>query len=112
MSDTCTTARSARRKIIEMAGEQVEQVARSEGTWDSMTDAEKDKSKLCYIGDCMQHIRNILIDAMAASAESMLKQELQQSLDAFSAFERMSTSPMQLIRAVRAVDTYPCERLM
>lgn len=48
----------------------------------------------------MQHLRNILIDAMAASATSLLKDELQESLDAFSAFERMSTDPMQLIRAV------------
>lgn len=100
MSDTCTAARAAKRLIIEMAAAEVEKLAREAGTWDDMSDAEKQKSTTSYVGDCMQHIRNILIDAMANSAASMLKDELQESLEAFAAYERMSTEPMQLIRAV------------
>lgn len=49
---------------------------------------------------CSQHLRNILLDSMASAAVVMLKDELQQSLEAFSAYERMSTDIMQLIRAV------------
>lgn len=100
MSDTCTAARAAKRLIIDMAAAEVEKLARDSGTWDHMSDAEKQASTTSYVGDCMQHIRNILIDAMASSAASMLKEELQESLDAFAAYERMSTEPMQLIRAV------------
>lgn len=71
MSDTCSAARATRKKIIDMVAAEVERVARDEGTWNDMSDDEKEKATKCYIGDCMQHLRNILIDAMASSAASM-----------------------------------------
>lgn len=99
MSDTCNAARAAKRLIIQQAGEEVERAA-GPGAWDAMMDAEKDDTRRTYVGDCMQHLRNILIDTMANDAASFLKDELEESLDAFSAYERMSTDAMQLIRAV------------
>lgn len=101
MSDTCNAARAAKRMIIDMAAGAAEERAKEAGTWEAMDDAERKMTTTCYVGDCMQHIRNILIDAMAAAAATLLKDELKDSLEAFSAYERMSTDPMQLIRAVR-----------
>lgn len=43
---------------------------------------------------------NILLDSMASEATALLKEELKDSLEAFSAFDRMCTDIMQLIRAV------------
>lgn len=102
MSDTCNSARAAKKLIIDMAATEVECRAREAGTWDSMSRSEQERATTAYVGDCMQHLRNILIDAMASGAASMLKDELQDSLEAFAAYERMSTDPMQLIRAVSA----------
>lgn len=100
MSDTCNSARAAKKMIMDMAAAEVEQLARDAGTWDGMCAAEKEKATTCYVGDCMQHLRNILIDAMAEAGANLLKDELKESLEAFSAYERMSTEAMQLIRAV------------
>ena len=47
----------------------------------------------------MQHLRNIILDAMAAAGAAHLKEELADSLEAFSSYERMSTDAMQLVRA-------------
>lgn len=102
MSDTCNGARATKRLIMDKVKDEAEQMAREDGTWDTMSDEKRAEAVRCYVGDCMQHIRNILLDAMAAQAAKVLQQELKDSLEAFSSFERMSTDPMQLIRAVQA----------
>eukprot|EP00966_Prymnesium_polylepis_P327746 7383587-Prymnesium_polylepis.1 len=78
-------------------------MARAAGEWERMGAAERADAVKVYRGQCMQHIRNVLLDAMSGSGASFLKDELEESLDAFSSYERMSTDPMQLIRAVRAM---------
>lgn len=100
MSDTYSAARAAKRLIIDHVAAEVETIGRADGTWDQQTDDEKKEAVRCYVGDCMQHLRNILLDAMAAEAARVLQDELKDSLEAFSSYERMSTDPMQLIRAV------------
>ena len=47
-----------------------------------------------------QHLRNIVLNAAALGATGFLKDELGDSLDDFSAFERMSVDGMDLIRAI------------
>lgn len=42
---------------------------------------------IAFAGDCMQHIRNILLDSMSSKAASFLSEELQESLDTFSSYE-------------------------
>eukprot|EP00966_Prymnesium_polylepis_P027037 625306-Prymnesium_polylepis.1 len=86
--------------IIEFAGAEVKKLAQEAGLWDQMSPQQQQEATEAYVGDCMQHIRNIILDPMAAAAESMLKGELEESLEGFSAFERMSTDAMHLIRAV------------
>lgn len=99
MSDTCNAARAAKRRIIELASEDVEKLAGPQ-LWSQLSDAQKETAGRAYTGDCMQHLRNILLDAMAKSAQLLLTDELEESLSAFSSYDRMTTDPMQLIRAV------------
>eukprot|EP00966_Prymnesium_polylepis_P184914 4285642-Prymnesium_polylepis.1 len=99
MSDTCNAARAATRLIMENAARAIEQDIGSEA-WALLSDAEKAEKTRTYVGHCMQHLRNILLDAMTNEATKHLTSELEESLDTFSSYERMSTDVMQLIRAV------------
>eukprot|EP00966_Prymnesium_polylepis_P237451 5491681-Prymnesium_polylepis.1 len=76
-------------------------MARAAGEWEAMSPEERADAVKAYRGHCMQHIRNVLLDKMSTASASFLKDELAESLEAFSSYERMSTDPMQLIRAVR-----------
>ena len=99
MSDTCNAARAAKRLIMEQAARAIEDDIGAEA-WAKLSADEKAKHTQCYVGDCMQHLRNIFLDAMHAAATKHLTLELEESLEAFSSYERMSTDVMQLIRAV------------
>ena len=59
--------------------------------WESMTDAEKDAAVRCHAAHCWQHIRNIFLAPMASAMSTMLKELLEDDLDAFSMQERVST---------------------
>jgi len=100
MSDTCHAARAAKNLIIEFAAADVEKALTDAGLWDGMDATQRQVATRAYVGDCTQHLRNILLDAMSRAASSLLKEELQESLDAFSSYERMTTEPIGLIRAV------------
>jgi hypothetical protein len=98
MSDTCNAARATKRLLAEMA----EKAGRERiGTkaWEGMSEEEREKACKCHLGDCHDHMRNILIKAMAEAATDYLKGELDDSLDAFSSYDRMSVDPMDAIRA-------------
>eukprot|EP00966_Prymnesium_polylepis_P162305 3751223-Prymnesium_polylepis.1 len=88
MSDTCTAARAAKQQIIEFAATEVERLAREAGVWDDMDANTRKAATIAFAGDCMQHIRNILLDSMSSKAASFLSDELQESLDTFSSYER------------------------
>ena len=98
MSDTCNGARKCKRLVAELAEaagkDKIGAVA-----WEAMSEAERAKVCKAYIGDCHQHLRNIVITAMAKEATSYLSDQLQDTLADFSAFDRMSADGMDLIRA-------------
>jgi hypothetical protein len=99
MSDTCNAARAAKRLIMENIASAIEADVGPDA-WAALSNDERNAKTRTYVGDCMQHLRNILLDAMTGAATSHLASELEESLKAFSSFERMSTDIMQLIRAL------------
>eukprot|EP00966_Prymnesium_polylepis_P065607 1522474-Prymnesium_polylepis.1 len=99
MSDTCNAARAAKRLIMENAARAIEADV-GPAAWAALSEEERAAKTRMYVGDCMQHLRNILLAAMSSAATAHLAAELEESLTAFSSFERMSTDIMQLIRAV------------
>ena len=99
MSDTCNAARAAKRLIMANAAAAIEADIGAEA-WALFSEDQKAAKTRCYVGDCMQHLRNILLDSMTAAATKHLELELEESLDSFSSYARMSTDIMQLIRAV------------
>ena len=64
-----------------------------------MEQAERDAKVKSYIGRCGQHQRNIIINAQSLKQTESLKAELEDSLDDFSAYERMSVAVNDLIYA-------------
>ena len=54
---------------------------------------------MAYRGDCWQHLRNIIINAMAKAADSLVKEKLEGDLAEFSSFERMEVDGSSLIRS-------------
>jgi hypothetical protein len=99
MSDTCNAARACKRLLATMA-EAAGQAKIGEDVWAAMSEAERDTTCKAYLGDCHQHLRNIIINAMALKATEHLKVELSEDLSEFSSFDRMSVDGMDLIRAV------------
>ena len=99
MSDTCNAARACKRLIAEAAmaagkekiGEQI---------WAEMTEEQRASKCKVYIGECHAHLRNIIINAMQQGATASLEEELRDSLDECSSFDRMSVDGNDLIRAI------------
>eukprot|EP00966_Prymnesium_polylepis_P134522 3109074-Prymnesium_polylepis.1 len=99
MSDTCKAARAAKRLIMDNAARAIEADV-GPAAWAALSEEDQAAKTRMYVGDCMQHLRNVLLAAMSSAATSHLAAELEESLAAFSSFKRMSTDIMQLIRAV------------
>ena len=98
MSDTCNAARATKRLLAEMAETAGRELIGSE-VWEKMTEAEREQKVKCHLGDCHDHLRNIIIKAMAEKATEFLQGRLGDDLDNFSSFERMSVDPMDAIRS-------------
>lgn len=99
MSDTCAAAEATKRLIVEMAMSAAKDVVGADA-WDALSDGQRDLEYKVWIGDCHQHIRNIIINAMAQGATEHLTTMLARDLAEFSSFDRMSVDGMDLIRAV------------
>jgi len=99
INDTCPTARCTARLLEELVAAAVEAHMGPEA-WTQLGEAERKAKMAVYLGDCWQHMRNIFLDHMARQAEAHLQEELAESLQNFSSYERMTTNGMQLIRAV------------
>ena len=74
MSDTCNAARAAKRMLASIA----EAAARAElgisdTAWAGMDEDGRAAKCKAYLGDCHQHLRNIIIKAMAEGATEYLK---------------------------------------
>ena len=63
MSDTCNAARAAKRLIMENIASAIEADVGPEA-WAALSADERSAKTRTYVGDCMQHLRNILLDAM------------------------------------------------
>ena len=99
MSDTCNAARAAKRLLAE-AAEAASRLMIGDEKWAEMSEAERERKCTAFIGDCHQHLRNIIINAMAIAATAHLKEKLEDDLAEFSSFDRMSVDGMDLIRAI------------
>lgn len=98
ISDTCNTARKSRQLLSTMIARQVEAHLGPE-VWSQMSEAERERSVRTHHVDCWQHLRNIFLAEMSAAQARHVKMELQEELDTFSSWERMSTDFAQLLRA-------------
>lgn len=113
MSDTCNSARLAKRLLANEIACQVEAYVGAD-VWQSMPNDERDKLTRTHQQDCWQHLRNIFLAEMSRAMAAFVKEELQAELDTFSAWERVSTEFSQLLRAAYKVSnrdhssTYAC----
>ena len=95
-SDTCTPARCTKRLLAEQIAKKV---AEKHPDWATLSEAEQDEATRVHCHDCWQHIRNIFLSAMSTAQNAHVKASLQEELDAFSSYERMTTDFDQLLRA-------------
>jgi hypothetical protein len=99
LTDTCNAARAAKRLVAEAAME-AGKAQLGEAAWEAMSDTQRDDKCKVYVGQCHQHLRNIIVNAMQAAATQALTEELQDSLAEFSSFDRMSADVNDLIYAI------------
>ena len=97
MGDTCNGERKAKRLVAE-AAEAAKRLEIGDAVWEAMSEDERETACKSYIGDCHDHLRNIVVNAMATAATDMLKDALEDDLAEFSSFDRMSVDGMDLIR--------------
>jgi hypothetical protein len=98
ISDTCSTARSARKLLADAIRTQVEAHLGSEA-WVAMSEEEREAASRTHHVDCWQHLRNIFLAEMSRAQSEHAGKELRPELETFSAWERMSTDFAQLLRA-------------
>ena len=69
--------------------------------WEKLSEEERDAKYKLYRGDCWQHLRNIIIEAMAAAGDAYVKLRLEAdgSLAEFCPSERMEVEGSSLIRS-------------
>ena len=99
MGDTCNGERKSKRIVAE-AAEAAKRLEIGDEAWEAMSAEEREHACKSYIGDCHDHLRNIIISAMATGATTFLKDSLEDDLAEFSSFDRMSVDGMDLIRAI------------
>ena len=61
--------------------------------WEAMRDEERERKYHTYRGDCYQHLRNIIVDAIAAKGDELLRTEVSDDLSLFGAFDRIEPDP-------------------
>ena len=88
MTDTCNGARCTKRMLAEAIIETIKEKVGAEA-WEAMSIEERNRKYKLYRGDCWQHLRNIIIDAMAAKGDEVVKQKLSDDLAEFSSYERV-----------------------
>lgn len=97
MTDTCNGARCTKRLLMEAVMETIKTKMGLEA-WNRLTEEERNAKYRVYRGDCWQHLRNILIAAMATAGNEYVKGLVQDDLDTFSSFERIEVNETNLIR--------------
>ena len=100
MSDTCHGARCTKRLLGEAIMLAIEEkVGKDE--WEKLSEEERDVKYKLHRGDCWQHLRNIIIEAMAKAGDAYIKLKLEEdgSLAEFCPSERMEVEGSSLIRS-------------
>ena len=98
MGDTCSTAEKTKRIVCETA-EAAARAKISEAQWEAMSEEQRTAKCKAHLGRCHQHLRNIVINAMQLQQNESLKEELQDDLQEFASFDRMTADVNDLIRA-------------
>jgi hypothetical protein len=100
MSDTCNGARCTKRLLAEAIMLAIKEKVGAD-VWDKLTEEERDAQYKVYRGDCWQHLRNIIIEAMATAGDKHIKEKLEAdgSLAEFSSFERIEVEGSSIIRS-------------
>ena len=99
MSDTCNAARACKQLVAEAARKAGREKI-GDDAWEALTEEQQAAKCRVYIGQCHQHLRNIIINAMQLKATESLKEKLRDSLAEFTSFDRMSVDVNDLIRAI------------
>ena len=97
-TDTCNGARCTRRLLAEAVMDRVKEDV-GLAKWEAMSEEQRDRKYKTYRGDCWQHLRNIIIDAMAAKADEVLRAEIQDDLDLCGHFNRIEPDGGSMIHA-------------
>jgi len=97
MTDTCNGARCTKRMLESSIMAAIEEHVGA-AAWEAMDEATRDLRYRVIRADCQQHLRNVLISAMATAGDSHVKEVMRDSLDEFSAFERIEAEGMSVIR--------------
>ena len=97
-TDKCNGACCTRRMLAEAIMQCIKDKVGIEA-WEAMSDEERDRKYKTYRGDCWQHLRNIVIDAMAAKGDAMLRLQVADDLSMFNAFERNEPDGGSMIHA-------------
>lgn len=99
MTDTCNGARCTKRMLAEAVMESIKAKVGLEA-WEAMSEEERSRKYKVFRGDCWQHLRNILIDAMAQAGDKHVKDAVSDSLAEFSSFERIEVEGSSVIRGI------------
>ena len=97
MTDTCNGARCTKRLLAEAVMRTIMEKV-GEAAWAAMSEEERSRKYKLYKGDCWQHLRNIMVDAMAAKGDQLIKEKLRDDLADFSAYERIEPEGGCVIR--------------
>jgi hypothetical protein len=98
MTDTCNAARCTRRLLGDAIMSAMQEKVGA-AAWEAMSVEERNAKYCFYKADCWQHLRNIMIKAMAQASSSFLKDALSESLEQFIAIERIEVDAEAVIRA-------------
>ena len=98
MTDTCNAARCTRRLLGESIMRTMQEKVGTEA-WEAMSIEERNEKYRFYRADCWQHLRNVLIKAMATASSSFLKEKMSENLSEFCSFERIEVDADAVIRA-------------
>ena len=66
--------------------------------WEAMSADERNAKYKVYRADCWQHLRNIMIEAMARKGDELVQDAVKDSLELFSSFERIEVEGNAVIR--------------
>ena len=97
-SDTCNTAEKAKEILADMISKGKREMI-GEEAWAKLSAEQQQEVTRVHKLDCHQHMRNIFLKEMSKAQAAHVAAELKPHLDAFSAWDRVTTDYTQLLRA-------------